>query len=146
MNTLHREARPAAPEAIHVRPATRAKFVLLVAADPGARRVLAAVLEGYGYLVLAAGSAGDASDHLAVRPQVVVLELDLPGGDSAMIARWLAALDHPPPIIGLAPPGTDTAHPFGLTLAGRLPRPVAAADLLARVVQVVPLPQGSFGL
>ena len=79
--------------------------VLVVEDDADNRRIVETVLDRAGYTVTGVADGADALDACRTRrPDVVVLDLGLPGLDGWETARRLKATANPPPIVAL------TAH------------------------------------
>src|SRR6478752_7675613 len=74
-------------------------FVLLVEDDDKLRRVIAANLNARGYIVLEAGSFEQAIDQLAVRPQLMILDIGLPDATGWDVMRWAETLSVEVPTI-----------------------------------------------
>jgi two-component system response regulator TctD len=67
------------------------RVVLVVEDDAGLRAYLAAILEGHGYRVVAAGSGEEALEQLGDRrAMLAVLDIGLPGMDGFAVAEQLA--------------------------------------------------------
>jgi len=111
--------------------------VLIVDDDPGVRDVLSEFLARHGYGVDAAADAGEMDRKLAVfAPDLVVLDLMLPGEDGLSICRRLAG---GPGVIMLSAMGEETDRIVGLELGADdyLPKPCNPRELLARVRAVL---------
>ena len=78
-----------------------ARTVLIVDDHPSFRATARALLETEGYEVV--GEAADGSGAVAeaerLRPQLVLLDVQLPDFDGFEVARRLQALDHPPQVV-----------------------------------------------
>jgi two-component system OmpR family response regulator len=113
--------------------------VLVVDDDPGIRDVLAEFLGRHGYQVETAGAAREMDAAIKARvPDVIVLDLMLPGEDGLSVCRRLAA-DGGPPVIMLSAMGEETDRIIGLELGADdyLPKPCSPRELLARVRAVL---------
>jgi two-component system cell cycle response regulator DivK len=72
-----------------------ASLVLVVEDDPHSSRVAMKALEHAGFRCRAAASAGEALDALRVeRPDLVVMDFNLPGLDGVELTRWLKEDEH----------------------------------------------------
>lgn len=109
--------------------------LLIVDDDPGLRELLGDYLGREGYNVRMAADATEMDRLLAeARPDLLVLDLMLPGEDGLSIARRLrASLDIP--ILMLSARGEDIDRIIGLEVGADdyLPKPFNPRELLARV-------------
>jgi two-component system OmpR family response regulator len=113
--------------------------ILVVDDDPGVREVLADFLSRHGYEVREAGDAQEMDRALdASSPDLVVLDLMMPGEDGLSVCRRLAAAAGPP-VIMLSAMGEETDRIVGLELGADdyLPKPCSPRELLARVRAVL---------
>ncbi len=113
--------------------------VLVVDDDPGIRDVLREFLERHGYAVETAGNGREMDAALkAHAPDVLVLDLMMPGEDGLSICKRLAATGGPP-VIMLSAMGEETDRIIGLELGADdyLPKPCSPRELLARVRAVL---------
>jgi DNA-binding response OmpR family regulator len=125
----------------------RGRRVLVVEDDEGLRRIVSQHLRSRGYDVEEAPSAESASAALAsgIRPDVVILDLNLPGDTGWDLLRGptLAAAGRPPVIIASA----TTVSPKRLTefhIAGYLPKPFPLETLLATIERLLDHPKEPF--
>ena len=119
-------------------PSTSA-HVLLVDDDPGIRDVISEFLTRHGFSVTeAADGAGLGRALAAQRPDIIVLDVMLPGEDGLSLCRKLAAADGHPVII-LSAMGDETDRIVGLELGADdyLPKPCNPRELLARIKAVL---------
>jgi DNA-binding response OmpR family regulator len=63
-------------------------FVLVVEDDSRLRKVIAANLEARGYFVFEAETFREAIDRLAIRPQLMILDVHLPDATGWDVADW----------------------------------------------------------
>lgn len=113
--------------------------ILVVDDDAGVREVLSEFLGRHGFDVLEAGDAREMDLALeANRPDLVVLDLMMPGEDGLSVCRRLAA-SAGPPVIMLSAMGEETDRIVGLELGADdyLPKPCNPRELLARVRAVL---------
>lgn len=113
--------------------------IVLVDDDPGIRDVISDFLERHGYAVeTAADGAGLAKALSHARPDLIVLDVMLPGEDGLSLCRKLADADGPP-IIMLSAMGEDTDRIVGLELGADdyLAKPCNPRELLARIKAVL---------
>jgi two-component system OmpR family response regulator len=112
--------------------------ILVVDDDPGIRDVLTDYLTRQGFHAEGAADARE-MDRLLARqtPDVVVLDLMMPGEDGLSVCRRLAETG--PPVIMLSAMGEDTDRIVGLELgaADYLPKPCNPRELLARIRAVL---------
>jgi len=119
--------------------------VLIVDDEPGVVEFIAAVAANLDYSV---ASAGTAAEFLTLvdtfRPTLIVLDLHLPDTDGLELLRLLAARDCSSPVLLMS--GVDervlsTAYElgmsYGLTMCGKLPKPVLAHDLQNKLAAVL---------
>ncbi len=113
--------------------------VLLVDDDPGIRDVISDFLGRHGFTVrVAADGTGLGRALSSQRPDLIVLDVMLPGEDGLSLCRKIAAADGPPVII-LSAMGDDTDRIVGLELGADdyLPKPCNPRELLARIKAVL---------
>ncbi|MEP9355151.1 response regulator [Xanthobacter sp. KR7-65] len=122
------------------------RTLLLVEDDREIRSLLADFLGREGYAVLAAED-GAAMDRLlaTTRPDLVVLDLMLPGEDGLSICRRLRARGGLP-ILMLTAKGDDVDRIVGLEMGADdyLPKPFNPRELLARIRAVLRRAEGAF--
>lgn len=114
--------------------------ILVVDDDPGVREVLAEFLRGHGYAVETAedGRGMDAALS-AFAPDLIVLDLMMPGEDGLSICKRLSAEAGGPAVIMLSAMGEETDRIVGLELGADdyLPKPCSPRELLARTKAVL---------
>jgi two-component system OmpR family response regulator len=113
--------------------------ILVVDDDPGIRDLLGEFLVRHGYAVESAADGREMEARLAgFDPDLVVLDLMLPGEDGLSICRRLAA-GAGPAVIMLSAMGEDTDRIVGLELGADdyLSKPCNPRELLARVKAVL---------
>jgi two-component system OmpR family response regulator len=120
-------------------PAASAR-ILVVDDDPGVREVLADFLRGHGYAVETAedGRGMDAA-MAGFAPDLIVLDLMMPGEDGLTICKRLSAAAGGPAVIMLSAMGEETDRIVGLELGADdyLPKPCSPRELLARTKAVL---------
>ncbi|WP_292063076.1 response regulator [Brevundimonas sp. UBA7664] len=122
--------------------ADAALHILVVDDDPGIREVLCDYLIQHGYDAVGAASAAEMDRAVARRaPDLIVLDLMMPGEDGLSVCRRLAGKG--PPIVMLSAMGEDTDRIIGLELGADdyLPKPCNPRELLARVRAVLRRPR-----
>jgi two-component system, OmpR family, response regulator MtrA len=98
--------------------------------------------------VAVAADGGEAIEKLhALRPELVVLDLVLPGIDGWSVLRSLRRLPLPPPVILLSPASNGAAYPRAAAegVAAFMEKPFTEADLLATCERVGALGEGGRG-
>jgi two-component system OmpR family response regulator len=110
-------------------------LILVVDDDPDLRKLITEFLAGHGYRVGAAANVADMRRAIAQqRPDLVILDVMMPGEDGLSAARQLAS-DQGPPVIMLSALGSDTDRIIGLEVGADdyLAKPCNPRELLARV-------------
>ncbi|MBD9478973.1 response regulator transcription factor [Pseudoxanthomonas sp. PXM02] len=110
-------------------------YILVVDDDPELRTLIGDFLREHGYLVDVASDVAGMRDAIARRrPDLVVLDVMMPGEDGLSAARRLAS-EAGPPVIMLSALGTDTDRIIGLEVGADdyLAKPCNPRELLARV-------------
>lgn len=114
-------------------------LILVVDDDPDLRTLITDFLGGHGYRVRAAENAADMRDSIArERPDLIILDVMMPGEDGLSAARQLAA-ERGPAVIMLSALGSDTDRIIGLEIGADdyLAKPCNPRELLARVRAVL---------
>lgn len=114
--------------------------ILVVDDDPGVREVLADFLRGHGYAVETAEDGRRMDAALAsFAPDLIVLDLMMPGEDGLSICKRLSAEGGGPAVIMLSAMGEETDRIVGLELGADdyLPKPCSPRELLARTKAVL---------
>lgn len=118
--------------------------ILVVDDDAGIRNLLAEYLAQQGYDTRTAASATEMDQALASaqRPDLIVLDVMMPGEDGLSVVRRLAGKG--PPVVMLSAMGEDTDRIVGLELGADdyLAKPCNPRELLARIKAVLRRPQG----
>ena len=116
--------------------------ILVVDDDPGIREVLTEYLGQHGYATEGAATAAEMDRAIAARPpDLIVLDLMMPGEDGLSVCRRIAGKG--PPIVMLSAMGEDTDRIIGLELGADdyLAKPCNPRELLARVRAVLRRPR-----
>lgn len=116
-----------------------APLILLVDDDPGIRDLLGDFLEREGFALDTASDATEMDAKLAqMRPDLIVLDLMLPGEDGISICRRLSR-DGAPPIIMLTAKNDEIDRILGLEMGADdyVAKPFAPRELLARIRAVL---------
>lgn len=114
--------------------------ILVVDDDPGIRDLVSDFLGKHGYLVETAGDGTEMERALTrQKPDLIILDVMLPGDDGLALCRKLAAHPDGPAIIMLSAMGEETDRIVGLELGADdyLPKPCNPRELLARVRAVL---------
>ena len=129
--------------------------VIVVDDDPGIRDVVSEFLGRHGFEVQTAADAAELNRLMAQgpAPDLVVLDVMLPGEDGLHICRRLSGDEGGPAVIMLSAMGEETDRIVGLELGADdyLPKPCNPRELLARVRAVMrrrgerPDPMASLG-
>lgn len=117
--------------------------ILVVDDDPGIREVLCDYLGQHGYQTTGAASATEMDREIAASPpDLIVLDLMMPGEDGLSVVRRLSG-GSGPPIVMLSAMGEDTDRIVGLELGADdyLAKPCNPRELLARVRAVLRRPR-----
>jgi len=123
--------------------ADAAPRILVVDDDPGIREVLCDYLGQHGYDATGAASAAEMDRAIARQsPDLIVLDLMMPGEDGLSVCRRLSGKGGPP-IVMLSAMGEDTDRIIGLELGADdyLAKPCNPRELLARVRAVLRRPR-----
>ena len=113
--------------------------IMVVDDDPKLRELLARYLGGEGFSVVTVGDADEMDAELARKtPDLLVLDLMLPGEDGLSIARRLRA-GSGMPILMLSARGEEIDRIVGLEVGADdyLPKPFNPRELLARIRAVL---------
>ena len=116
--------------------------ILVVDDDRGIREVLTDYLSQHGYSAEGAASAAEMDRAIAAKaPDLIVLDLMMPGEDGLSVCRRLVGKG--PPIVMLSAMGEDTDRIIGLELGADdyLAKPCNPRELLARVRAVLRRPR-----
>jgi two-component system OmpR family response regulator len=118
---------------------TPQSLILVVDDDPDLRNLITEFLSGRGYRVLAAQNAAEMQSVIdAERPDLVILDVMMPGEDGLSVAQRLAS-ETGPAVIMLSALGDDTDRIVGLEIGADdyLAKPCNPRELLARVRAVL---------
>ena len=117
-----------------------AQRVLVVDDDSGIRESVGEYLSGHGYRVALAGDGGQMRAEVAkATPDLVLLDLNLPGGEDGLaLTRWLRA-NHSLAIIMVTGAGQVVDRVVGLEMGADdyLAKPFDLRELLARAKSVL---------
>lgn len=113
--------------------------ILIVDDARDIREPLAKYLEKQGYRTKLAANAGEARRILAdTRPDIVILDIMMPGEDGLSLCRWLV-IEGGPPVILLTAMADETDKIVGLELGADdyVVKPFNPRELLARIKAVL---------
>lgn len=120
-------------------------FILLVEDDADLRAMIARGLQASGYMVLQAGSFRQALDELAIKPNLMILDINLPDATGWDVANWLESLTTPVPIVIISGFAPDQKRLDRFKPKAFLPKPFAIEDLLDLVRKYAPVGSPGFG-
>jgi DNA-binding response OmpR family regulator len=115
------------------------KTVLVVDDEPIVREVVVRYLDSEGFRTLEAADGDSARDALARwAPDIVVLDVMLPGTDGLELCRWIRSTSHLP-VIMLTARGEEADRIVGLELGADdyVTKPFSPRELAARVKSVL---------
>ena len=118
---------------------TKQDHILIVDDDAEIRGLIREYLQKHGYRVAAAANGRELRAAVrTARPDLIVLDLMLPGEDGLELCRELRA-DSDVPIIMLTARGDETDRIVGLEMGADdyLPKPFSPRELLARIKSVL---------
>ena len=127
------------PEAGAVRP-TRPPVVLVVDDEPELRGLLGEYFGRHGFTVHSAEHAAQAREQIAqARPDLALLDVNMPGENGLSLARWLREAHPEVAIVMLTTAGESIDRIVGLEMGADdyLPKPFELRELLARVRAVL---------
>lgn len=110
-------------------------FILLVEDDADLRNMIARGLQAAGYLVFQAANFRQALDEMAVKPNLMILDINLPDGTGWNVADWLESLTSAVPIIVISGFTPDEKRLQQFKPKAFLPKPFAIEELLDLVQQ-----------
>ncbi|WP_066553257.1 response regulator [Croceicoccus bisphenolivorans] len=119
---------------------TDAPLICVCDDEADLREMLAEYLGKHGFAVLQAGNAEELRGVLAENdPQVLLLDINMPGEDGLSVLRGLQGEDNPPRIIMLTAAGETVDRIVGLEMGADdyLGKPVDLRELVARVRAVL---------
>jgi two-component system phosphate regulon response regulator OmpR len=113
--------------------------LLIVDDDPGVRRMLVEYLGGHGFEVGEADSGRAMREQIALAvPDLVLLDLGLPGEDGLSLARWLRARHHCGIVMVTGSAGTvDRIVGLEVGADDYIGKPFEPRELLARIKSVL---------
>jgi DNA-binding response OmpR family regulator len=112
---------------------TPQRFILLVEDDETLRNTIARTLTAAGYIVFPAADFRQALDEMAVKPHLMILDINLPDATGWDVAGWLEEQTTPVPIILISGLTPDQRHLQQFKPKAFLPKPFGMPELLALV-------------
>ena len=115
-------------------------LIMVVDDDPGLRDLITGFLSSHGYQVMAVENVAQMRRAIdAQRPDLVILDVMMPGEDGLNAARQLASQRNGPAVIMLSALGSDTDRIIGLEVGADdyLAKPCNPRELLARIRAVL---------
>jgi DNA-binding response OmpR family regulator len=79
--------------------ANQQPFILIVEDDQPLLKVLTRYLQAVGYMVLPASSFREATERIAIKPNLVILDINLPDGTGWEFVDWMDSFVKAVPII-----------------------------------------------
>ncbi len=114
-------------------------FILLVEDDPQLRGIIAQNLSALGYMVFQAANFKEASEQLALKPHLMILDIGLPDATGWDVAAWLKSLTAPVPIIVISGYTPDPKQVQRFAPVAVLAKPFAIEQLLDIVEEHAPV-------
>ncbi len=118
----------------------RKRFILIVEDDGPLRKVLSRYLQAAGYIVIEASNFLEAATKITIKPDLMILDINLPDGTGWNVADWLASFTEPVPVIVMS----GETHPSPQQLQKFKPeaflaKPFDVETLLSLVQQYAPV-------
>lgn len=107
------------------------RFILIVEDDIPMLKVLTRYLQERGFIVLQASSFHEALDRLAIKPNLAIVDIQLPDGTGWEVADWLESFSTSVPMIimsGVTRPSSKQLEKVGAKAF--LAKPFPIQDLL----------------
>jgi DNA-binding response OmpR family regulator len=114
-------------------------FILLVEDDNNLRAMIARGLQATGYLVFQAGNFRQAIDEMAVKPNLMILDINLPDATGWDVADWLESMTSAVPIIVISGLKPDEKRWQQFKPRAFLPKPFSIDQLLDLVQEYAPV-------
>ena len=118
--------------------------ILVVDDDPTIRQLVAGVLEDAGFYVAVAADGREALDEIAkARPELVLLDLQMPKMDGWQVQAWLREFDPATPVVFMTAGPRARAEAETHHAAGYLVKPFDLDSLLQTVARFATPPEHS---
>jgi DNA-binding response OmpR family regulator len=114
-------------------------FILLVEDDADLRTMIARGLQAAGYMVLQAANFREALDEMAIKPNLMILDINLPDATGWNVADWLESVTSDVPIIVISGFTPDEKRLQQFKPRAFLPKPFAIEELLDLVQRYAPV-------
>lgn len=115
-------------------------FILLVEDDDRLRGIEIRYLAAAGYMVLEAASFRQAVDRISIKPNLMILDINLPDASGWEVAKWLERQTSDVPIIVTSGVSPNTRQIKHFEPVAFLAKPFTTEELLKLVQQYAPLP------
>jgi DNA-binding response OmpR family regulator len=125
------------------------KKILIVEDEPASLKLMGAILRGAGYQVVTAQDAiGAVSTAKRERPDLMVLDVNLPGGDALVVIKRLSTMGAMTPLVVVSASEANRQRAVEAGADAFLLKPLDQATFLAAVKSAlgeaeVPAPSGS---
>lgn len=117
-------------------------FVLLVEDDDALRQTVSRTLKAAGYMVFEAASFAQATKQMAIKPDLMILDINLPDATGWEAAGWLEQFTSPVPIIVTSGVEPEPKRIEQFKPKAFLPKPFAMRELLDLIRQYAPTAHG----
>jgi DNA-binding response OmpR family regulator len=114
-------------------------FILLVEDDADLRTMIARGLQAAGYMVLQAANFREALDEMAIKPNLMILDINLPDATGWNVADWLESVTRDVPIVVISGFTPDEKRLQQFKPRAFLPKPFAIEELLDLVQRYAPV-------
>lgn len=104
-------------------------FILIVEDDKPLMKVLTRYLQEMGYMVLPAANFSEALDKISIKPNLVILDINLPDGTGWDFVDWMGSFVESVPIIvmsGMVRPSMKQLERAGVKAFLAKPFPIQA--------------------
>lgn len=110
------------------------KKILIVEDDRGSLQMMSVTLRNQGYAIFSAQDAiGAVSTAKRERPDLMVLDINLPGGDALVVIRRLSTMGAMTPIVAVSADASNRQRVLDAGADAFLLKPVDPAALIAAV-------------
>ena len=113
-------------------------FVLVVEDDDQLRKVIATNLRARGFMVFEADSFSQAIDQLAIKPQLMILDIKLPDATGWDVAQWAETVSPSVPTIVISVSKPDQRQMAHFRPVGFLQKPFSIRQLMELVDEYTP--------
>jgi len=113
-------------------------FVLIIEDDEPLRQTVSRTLRAAGYMVFEAATFRQAIKEMEIKPDVMILDINLPDATGWDAAGWLEQFTAPVPIIVTSGVAADPKRFEQFKPKAFLPKPFAMSELLGLVRECAP--------